>query len=459
MLQSLAQFIERKTIPISLSIYFFWYLSLFPGRVSGDTKQAILLIKNGQSTDWWTGTYFQFLRLTTFDGNALYLASAITLGILFFAIIFFIRSLPINPRLHKYLIPIILISPLAGGFGVNVSHDIFQATSILFVTAIEFKILEKKFLSNKQDYLVEILLVLTIMMTHFGIILAIFHIIQIARAKKISLALFVSVSIIGAYFVGTVGVEASQFKSLRFPLIQDIKCIVQHPDSKVSAANWESLSKIAPLSEWKQKVICRDQVNLLGALPNLDAWGLSFQELFKLYIEISSENPYLLVYQHIIRSTIVLPPPFFQSPDNQILYDREKWLGFDSNSELQNGPELIHPSLDIPELKVNIQIIKPFEFLALFPVFVINQASWFWSWSGFWIYPYIIFLIIIRIRNRRKYWSSLYPYALLSLFLFLLSPQSSGRYVMGNILIGFISLNYLFIVSAAYIRDHYPVKK
>lgn len=421
-------------------IYAFWYLSLFPGRLSGDTSQAIVLIRNGESTDWWTGIYFQFLRVATFDGRILFIASAITLAVLYFAIFYLVESMPFGHSQKSVVLNIVLITPLAGAFGMNVSHDVFQASSILFLTGIEFRIVRKMFLTSKVDYLVEATLILTILMNHFGLIMALFHLIQILRAKGYKFGLFISVALIATYLIGGIGVDKSEMKSLAYPMIHDIKCIVQHPDSTVSANDWILLSKLAPMEEWKDKVTCRDQVNLLGALASLDVSALSSKDLAQLYFRIAAQNPYILVYQHIIRATVVLPPPFFQAPDNQIKYNREQWIGFDSNSELQNGPELLHSSLDLPELKLDIEILKPFEYLALLTVFIVNQASWFWSWAGLWTYPTIFLIFIAGVNDNKKYFTTLIPILLLAGFLLLLSPQSSGRYVMGTILTGFISL-------------------
>ena len=79
--------IRKSNIKIFVP-FIVWYLSLFPGRLSGDTSQAIKLIRNGESTDWWTGIYFQFLRISTLNGRFLFLASAITLATLFASVVF-----------------------------------------------------------------------------------------------------------------------------------------------------------------------------------------------------------------------------------------------------------------------------------------------------------------------------------------------------------------------------------
>jgi hypothetical protein len=434
-----------------------WYLSLFPGRLSGDTSQAIELLRNGESTDWWTGIYFQFLRISTLNGRFLFLASAITLATLFASVIFFVNSMPISVKHKPNILLLVLLSPLTGAFGVNVSHDVFQASSILIVTGIEFRIIERNFFRNKSDFVIEGLLVLTVFMTHFGLILAVYHVLQILRVKKLSFASIVALSLVLTYFVGGIQVDKSGIKSFAYPMVTDLKCIVQHPDATVNQEDWKALSKLAPIEEWKEKVICRDHVNLLGALPSLDLSEVDSSTLAALYFRLGSQNPYLLVYQHLIRASVVLPPPFFRAPDNQIAYNREEWIGFDSNSELQNGPELLHTSIDISDFKTNLVFIKPFEYLALFPVFIVNQASWFWSWAGLWLYPIAAVLALLRKRSGNSYWMIMTPTLLLSSFLLVFSPQSSGRYVMGTIIIGLTCSVYLILYSAARLFNSKPI--
>ena len=72
----------------------FWYISLFPGRIGSDPVQAINLMEKNQSTDWWSALYFWFLRVTTFNGQSIWLASLLSLIPLYLSLIYFLYSLP-----------------------------------------------------------------------------------------------------------------------------------------------------------------------------------------------------------------------------------------------------------------------------------------------------------------------------------------------------------------------------
>ena len=71
----------------------FWYISLFPGRIGTDPVQAIKLMEKNQSTDWWSALYFWFLRVTTFNGQSIWLASLLSLIPLYLSLIYFLYSL------------------------------------------------------------------------------------------------------------------------------------------------------------------------------------------------------------------------------------------------------------------------------------------------------------------------------------------------------------------------------
>ena len=83
---------ENKWVTGSILVTFFWYVSLFPGRIGSDPVKAILLMRQGASTDWWTAQYFWVLKLTSINGESIWLASLISLIVLYACTSYFIFS-------------------------------------------------------------------------------------------------------------------------------------------------------------------------------------------------------------------------------------------------------------------------------------------------------------------------------------------------------------------------------
>ena len=49
---------DVKYILLIGCVVVFWYLAFFPGRLGYDYSLAIRMIQEGESTDWWTSTFF-----------------------------------------------------------------------------------------------------------------------------------------------------------------------------------------------------------------------------------------------------------------------------------------------------------------------------------------------------------------------------------------------------------------
>jgi hypothetical protein len=144
---------------------------------------------------------------------------------------------------------------------------------------------------------------------------------------------------------------------------------------------------------------------------------------------------------------MALPPPFFQPPTNQIPWNVEIPLGFNTNVALQSGPGLLHPSVDESTVDINFKYLIPFEVIAQLLTLFINQASWFWGWGGLWLWPIIGFTVLrLKIKNVRGVALALFPTLTLHFVLFCIGPSSLGRYVMSTVLQGFI-LSYVLVVE------------
>ena len=425
--------IKRNRL-ICFLLIIFWYISLYPGRLSYDSSEAIRMIQRGESTSLWTNSFFHFLRITSFFGNQIYIPSLICICGLAFSLGYFISSIGLSVRIRSFASIAVFSSPLFGVFGVTVSHDVFQAIGIILLISIELR--KQKNLDISR--VTKCILVTSLLMSHFGIFLGIFYILRLFFIKKFKENFLFILLFLIIYSISSLGITKFDNSWYYVPMITDIKCIAQHPDAELSDTDWQKLRILAPENEWKNPVSCRIGDYLVSALPSIQIYNLSRTEWIKLYLNSITHNPYIFIYAHIQRSTVALPPPFFQSPQNQVSRDYLKPIGFGSNSELQQGLELLHTSIDEISVANRISILKPFEYLALLPAFLVNQASWFWAWGGLWLWP-IAFLWHKKSKGVSNMFATLYPIILLHLFLFALSPVSSGRYVMSTILLGYLA--------------------
>jgi hypothetical protein len=172
--------------------------------------------------------------------------------------------------------------------------------------------------------------------------------------------------------------------------------------------------------------------------------SLEAKVFIKNYFSIASKNPAIVIEAHLQRSSVALPPPFFQGPENQVDQDINNPVGLNTNTALQLGPMVLHPSIDDENLKIYNPVLKILESIALLPSFAINQASWFWGWGGLWLWP-IYFYLMIRLRQRslKRIAGITYPIIVTNVLLVLVGPIPAPRYVMTTILIGNVTALFL----------------
>lgn len=458
-------FFKHRFVISAALILLFWYSALFPGVTGADGAGLLRLIKNGGSTDWFTSAYFWFLKITSFNGRTIIVTSIFSLLILAFSFYWLVKQLPAPKVLLNRCFLLFLVVPILPVFGLTIGHDNLQVSGIFVLLGIEIRNYYKIGLSRFQfwvSYLSSGLLLIT---THTGPIIFIAGLILMFLRAQYLKALILFLIIFGIYFASSIGIEKSVFNGVGtiktnqakyYSFIADMKCVAQHEEADISEKDWKFLESLSPKKSWELKMSCRDISPVLNSL-NLKNSSFAFdsKEFIKAYLELTLKNPAVVAMAHIQRARGILPPPFFQSPDNQVILDTTVPIGEGTNTALQTGPEVLHPSNDEPSVAVHIKFLKIFNYIAQAGIFLINQASWFWGWAGLWFWVILIYwLWKLKIRKLITLFTSLYPIIVLHIVLFVAIPFSQPRYYMGSIIIGV----YLAILMAAELLSKKPTK-
>jgi len=454
---------DKKWLIASAFATLFWYISLFPGRISSDGVEAIGIILEGKSTDWWTAIYFWYLRITTFSGAQLWFSSLLSLLTVYFAVVYFIKSLPEKKLNAEKILFFFCLSPLFGNFAMTINHDTFFTSGILLCFGCLLRIHLKSV--RTLDKYVPYLAILFLMNSKIGYAVIVAFVIFTLLRKSFITAIVLSIFTLFIYVVSSIGIAKSVVPKHYLPFLADLKCVAQHPEARIAEEEWEFLRKIAPEERWKEPLTCsnldialsrlrspeQDNVNLrLDKLSkNSDLNRISLAEFFQYYSSLAVKNPAIVIQAHLQRSSIALPPPFFQGPQNQVDRDVSNPVGLNSNIALQQGPEVLHPSIDDPRYKLETKFLKPLENAALFSSFIINQASWFWGWGGLWLWPIFIYLLFrAKVRGIKDISFIVFPIVTTHLVLIFVGPVPLPRYVMSTILIG--NIFFLFLISAVF---------
>lgn len=423
---------------LSSCILLFWYLSQFPGRLGFDYSEMIRMIKSGKSTDWWTSEFFWFVKILSFSGKTIILLSALQIILLSVSYYRLIKILIQKPRVVKIVTISMFANPIFGNTAVNISHDAYLVVGIFLL--IEFNIynshLDKNVNSNRSSiwYVLTAIGFISLTFSQLGKIILVFEILYLIYKKRLNKKIFIMITATAVISLSTfINVDHFDKSNTLLPLVFDIKCISQHPEAEISDSQWAKLESIAPKNEWLTSTSCKLGDAQVAVMPSLNLTINKFN-FFKTYLEIIKQNPAIFLMAHFQRASVALPPPFFYGPENQVKKDPNLPIGLNSNIALQQGTQLLHPSVDEPSVNYKISFFLPLEVVAQTLIFTINQASWFWGWGGLWLYPIILFYFFNG--TLRKLIPETFPILILHTALFIIGPGSFGRYVLSSIILG-----------------------
>jgi len=438
-----------KSFAPEILLLFFWYLAMFPGRVGYDTKISLELLRSGGSTDWWTGWYWRVLQILSINGHSVILFASFSYLLTIISSYWVINSLFSDQGNRRILARTLFAFPILPVFAMTVQHDIFLLCGFLILFGIELRLTKNREIPKKFLKLLVLLILVLILTTHQGLVIALYLIVRASMILKSKKAAIIVALLFIAVFsqVSEYGIKNTEEKNSGqlIPILMDIKCVVQDPDSIVSEDAWTVLNSLLPKSTWKKPYRC-DDINANEWLNLVDYNQVDAKRLVRTYIALMPKNGELLIMAHIARSNYVLPPPFSQVPPNQVNLNFERPIGEGTNAALQSGPPLLHPSVDDSYVKVKPQVLLPLEYLGQVPIFIFNQSSWFWGWGGLWLWPIAYFSWSIKQSNKQKSsFTLLAPFLLLHLTLFSLGISSTPRHVMPSIVVGLFCLISIFI--------------
>lgn len=404
----------------------FYYLALFPSRIYRDSTEMMQMMRDGKTTDQWTATYFRFSQIVSINGKYPFFLSLVGILTLYWATILLVNSFQIDNKLKRQVILFFSWTPFLGVFGMTITHEVFYVSGALIL--ISFTISPKK-LDTFESKLKIAYAMLLITMDFLGVILLLFFLIVMMKHWNRFLVSFALILTLlfplfssNILFVDTFssGVKLTAF-------LGDLKCVAQHPNSKISPSELAFIESLAPIELWKEKKSCANS-DFAGF-----AWGSvknHEMDLIRNWISISVNNPQIVLESRLQRASMSLPPPFFTPQPNMISENYLDPVGLDTSDDLEQWPGLLKTSNDDPfEQKFFIPFFKLFEFIAIFPVYLINRNSNFWGWGGLWFALVIIFQLIGSKKTiMRNGWSIVFLLSSVPLTLLVVSPVASPRY-------------------------------
>ena len=420
------------------AILFFWYVALFPGRIGYDGSLALRMMRSGQSTDIWTSAYFLFLKITTFNGREIFIASLIGISSLAFSLYTLAKTLIHRPSTLQNSLMLLFAVPPFGVFALTVGHDVFLASGIILIVSHEIGIMQGIKVTIARKYFLTLATSIFLSVDFLGLyVLGLYLLTLVLRKDYLRFLICVSITILIYVLTNHFVVHERTPPRYLYPLAADLKCVAQQPGARLDKIDWKFLEELTTREKLINVAPCNNTDPTVDLLKKIDTGEIKVSQFLRGYTRIANHNPSLVIASHIARSEEALPAPFFPIPKSAISIDSSRSIGIATDASLINGPDFLHISIDDSRSKLNIFPLRVLESIALAYTFLFNISSWLWGWGGLWFWIVVAFLIRIPIKTKgiRKI-IPLYPILAVIIALFYLGPISAPRYVMSIILIG-----------------------
>ena len=407
----------------------FWYVTLFPGKVHVDTGTQLQLIKDGQTTNNWTSSYFFILQLFSFGGRTTALVSLFSLICLYFSLYYFSRVFSQTFSFMDRSLTVLLFTPLFGFWGMAVNHDIFAACGAVLLFSLGAELL----IYNNR---------IRIPIVFIGVFLSTFSYLTLSSAivlglalvikRKIKEPLVISLTILSFLLINFSGIYTTPKIATAVPLLSDIKCATESPSINLSDDNWAILSDLAPTKFWITPQIgfaCSQSNSLFG---NIDKSNLDAREVLKVWINVVQDKPTIVFVSHLMKSREAFPPPLIQPPNNyvDISGTSKDFRTLQNNSFLMTTRDDSN-NFPIPGMAEIGKVVD-------FSGFVFNLRTDYFGWAGLWLLlSILIFFFKFRTLN------SLLIFLILGaphLMTFLIAPDVDLRYLLATCLVGYLFL-------------------
>jgi hypothetical protein len=211
------------------------------------------MLQRGESTEQWTPLFFWMLKLSTFNGRFIYLASALMAIGFLYSIYYFIHSIPLlEEKTKSRALFVFTLTPIYGFWSVTVSHD--STFTIGFVMAISI-IMRVSAHSNRTVKPVSVFVGTIFLLTSWlGYILILLFLLSLLILKQKHMALLCLFAVLTAG-LSSIGVNSTREDVVFRPLLVDLKCVAQHPEAVITPGTWEQLLKISPKAKIKEVII------------------------------------------------------------------------------------------------------------------------------------------------------------------------------------------------------------
>jgi hypothetical protein len=282
------------------------------------------MMQSGESAATWSPIYFRLVQLLTFNGQFLGLVSFVGLITLYFSLRVMVSCFGFSVDLERKVRAVVVTLPIFGFFGLTVNHDVFAVSGILLITGLLFRIPFD--LSMRHDGFIILVSVFLCSMSWLGIASFLGFVCALFFRRHFGMVFasitMLTLSVLGSAFILNVDAGPS---NRWLPILGDLKCIAQDPESSISQSQWVALSKLASREDWLEPASCV----IADFAPDAAEMNIGANPLesLKLWGELTFANQKLVAEAHLQRAAVAIPPFFSSPPPNTYSSDYLRPIG------------------------------------------------------------------------------------------------------------------------------------
>lgn len=258
------------------------------------------------------------IRFVSVGGRYMSLVTLFGVLTLVFAVREWIRACFSPGRTRAWTLSLLCATPLVGGLGIQVRHDIPMTAGLLLWTAVMTRTRGFSAKLVTPDYLQLFVVVLLVSMRHNGlptlVVAGVLSMFVRAIDRRRCLAAVATVGVgIFALTQATTASSGHQHSVEPVQLVEwaiaDISCLVTRNDVTVPADDWNLLERIASRSDWPRREACRF-LNPLYAAPTFNRSAATDHALglLRVWGALAAANPLAMIQVHFQRTRLFLPP-------------------------------------------------------------------------------------------------------------------------------------------------------
>jgi hypothetical protein len=302
-----------------------WWVTFYPGFFGDDSLINLGEARSGSISVWFTAWWVYVVDALSLGTRAIPLMTLLSVLGLEYAVYLWIATVFPRGSARAITVAIIAFTPLVGGIGIQMRHDVTMTAGLLIAAAVLARSWSKDHFGAGDVALLALTAPL-IATRHNGLPTIVAAAAGCAILRRWKHAGALAVVGAGAALITYGATRAAGHAASVHPmqtvewLMGDISCALTKPGVEPTPAEWAVLTRIAEASDWPNERAC-DVMNPLHTARSFSATAVvtNYRDLAGVWLSLARRYPQRMIAAHATRVRLFLPPFAAGMPDTFII--------------------------------------------------------------------------------------------------------------------------------------------